>query len=94
MMGLEAAIYGPFCTGILGGSAYNVLGPAGALVNVLNTMTAVYQEKIIPFLAIGCACIGILSFYFTGHRYFDEVDNQVAVLEGFSLSISIVIGLG
>jgi sulfate permease, SulP family len=42
MMGLEAAIYGPFCTGVLGGSAYNIMGPAGALVNVLTGMTAVY----------------------------------------------------
>jgi len=42
MMGIEAAIYGPFCTGILGGSAYNIMGPAGALVNVLSGMTAVY----------------------------------------------------
>ena len=42
MMGLMTAIYGPFCTGILGGSAYNILGPAGALVNVLTGMTAVY----------------------------------------------------
>jgi MFS superfamily sulfate permease-like transporter len=35
-----------------------------------------------------------MLFYATGHRYFKEIDNQVAVLEGFSLSIAIVIGLG
>jgi MFS superfamily sulfate permease-like transporter len=57
-------------------------------------MTAVYQENIIPFVAIGASCVGFLLFYATGHRYFEEIDNQVAVLEGFSLSIAIVIGLG
>jgi MFS superfamily sulfate permease-like transporter len=57
-------------------------------------MTAVYQEKIIPYVAIGAAIIGFLSFYATGHKAFGEIDNQVAVLEGFSLSIAIVIALG
>jgi MFS superfamily sulfate permease-like transporter len=36
IMGLSAAIYGPCISGIIGGSNYNILGPAGALVNIIN----------------------------------------------------------
>ena len=34
MMGLISAIFGPGVGGLIGGSHYNVLGPAGALVNI------------------------------------------------------------
>jgi SulP family sulfate permease len=37
MMGLSSAVYGPAIGGILGGSNYNILGPAGALVNILSS---------------------------------------------------------
>jgi len=33
-------------------------------------------------------------FWMTGHRYFDEVEAQVAVLEGFSVGVAVVIGFG
>ena len=39
LMGLATASYGPFIGGMLGGSQYNILGPAGALVNILNALT-------------------------------------------------------
>lgn len=38
MMGLSAAIYGPAVGGLIGGSDYNILGPAGALVNILSRL--------------------------------------------------------
>ena len=39
MMGLSSAIYGPAIGGLVGGSNYNILGPAGALVNILNKLS-------------------------------------------------------
>ena len=39
IMGLATAAFGPFIGGMLGGSQYNILGPAGALVNILNALT-------------------------------------------------------
>ena len=38
MMGLSAAVYGPAIGGLVGGSDYNILGPAGALVNILSRL--------------------------------------------------------
>jgi MFS superfamily sulfate permease-like transporter len=51
-MGLSAAIYGPIIQGILGGSNYNIVGPAGALVNILSGLVAENGVKIVPLVAI------------------------------------------
>ena len=37
--------------GLFGGSNYNILGPAGALVNVLNKFSTEHGPEIIPYLA-------------------------------------------
>lgn len=59
MMGLSTAIYGPAIGGILGGSNYNILGPAGALVNIVSTLSNVNGVEIIPMVALFG---GIMSF--------------------------------
>jgi MFS superfamily sulfate permease-like transporter len=94
MMGLQAAIYGPFVAGAFGGSAYNILGPAGALVNILNKESAEWGPEILPAMAIFGGLMGLCVFYAAGHKFVNEIDEQVAVLEGFSLAVAIVIGGG
>jgi hypothetical protein len=47
-MGLSTAIWGPGIGGVLGGSHYNILGPAGALVNILKNLEATNGIEIIP----------------------------------------------
>jgi len=59
MMGLATAIYGPAIGGILGGSNYNILGPAGALVNIVSTLKNENGVEIIPLVALFG---GIMSF--------------------------------
>jgi len=39
-MGLSAAIYGPIISGVLGGSNYNIVDLAGALVNIVSGLVA------------------------------------------------------
>ena len=51
-MGLSSAIYAPIIQGILGGSNYNILGPAGALVNIISGLVAENGIKIVPLVAI------------------------------------------
>jgi len=94
MMGLQSAIYGPLCGGLFGGSAYNVLGPAGALVNILNKESAAWGPEILPVMAIFGGAMGFFVFWLAGHKYVNEVNEQEAVLEGFSLAVAIVIGGG
>lgn len=95
MMGLQAAIYGPLSTGLMGGSAYNVLGPAGALVNVLSNLSlAGERPDILPIVALVGGAMGLTVFWIMNHKAFDEVEAQAAVLEGFSIGVAIVIGGG
>ena len=60
MMGLCSEMYGTAVQGILGGSNYNVIGPAGALVNIVSTYSAVHGIKIIPWISM---LSGVLSFF-------------------------------
>merc|ERR1719265_1489198 len=59
VMGLCAAMYGPLIQGVLGGSEYNILGPAGALVNILQNLAVSYGTHIIPYVAI---VAGVITF--------------------------------
>lgn len=60
IMGLQAAIFGPMIAGLIGGSNYNVLGPAGALVNVLSNLVAHHGIQIIPLVAM---CSGMIQMF-------------------------------
>jgi len=73
MMGLQAAIYGPAIQGFLGGSSYQILGPAGALISVLNKMSVKYGPTVIPLTAIFGGIIELFIVTITGHHYFDDI---------------------
>ena len=92
MHGLTTAIYGPAIQGLIGGSNYNILGPAGALVNILNKYAVTYGAEIIPILAIVGGIISLFVYLFKLEKYCMLI--PVSVLEGFSLSVAISIGFG
>jgi SulP family sulfate permease len=91
MMGLITGIYGPGLQGVLGGSHYNILGPAGALVNVLKTYSATWGADIIPWLAIGSGAISFLVYMAGMERYATVL--PLSVLEGFSFAVGMTIGI-
>ena len=84
-------IYGPMLGGLLGGSDYNVLGPAGALVNVLHAYYVKNGVKIIPYLAIFSGVISFLVYLFKLEKYCTVL--PIAVLEGFSFAVALTIGV-
>lgn len=92
MMGLETAVYGPAIGGILGGSNYNILGPAGALVNIVSTLKMQSSTDIIPLVALFGGVISFLVFAFKLENYCTML--PTSVLEGFSLGVACSIGLG
>jgi SulP family sulfate permease len=92
MQGLSTAVYGPAIGGILGGSNYNILGPAGALVNILNKFSTQYGGEIIPWLAFFGGVLSFLVFALRLEKYCMLI--PVSVLEGFSASVAIAIGFG
>lgn len=92
MQGLSSAVYGPVIGGLIGGSDYNILGPAGALVNILNKYSTLYGSDIIPLLALVSGFFSICVYFFRLERYCMLI--PISVLEGFSLSVAIAIGFG
>ena len=92
MMGLSAAIYGPGVGGLVGGSNYNILGPAGALVNILNRLAMENGREIIPWVAFFAGLISLGVWALKLERYCTLIPNSV--LEGFSFGVALTIGLG
>ena len=92
MMGISTAIYGPGVSGLIGGSDFNILGPAGALVNVLNQLSSENGVQIIPLVAIGSGIITLCAYKLKLEHYCMLV--PFSVLEGFSFGIGITIGAG
>ena len=64
MMGLSTAIWGPMVGGLLGGSHYNILGPAGALVNIVAKLATINGAAIIPPVARFVCVISFMVFLF------------------------------
>ena len=92
MMGLSAAIYGPGVGGLVGGSDYNILGPAGALVNILNRLAMENGREIIPWVAFFAGLLSLGVWALKLERYCTLIPNSV--LEGFSFGVALTIGLG
>lgn len=92
MMGLSTAVWGPGIQGIIGGSNYNILGPAGALVNIVNTLkTEADTSKIIPWVALVAGILSFIVYAVKFENYCTMLPSSV--LEGFSLGVATTIGL-
>lgn len=92
MAGISASIYGPLMGGLFGGSNYNILGPAGALVGNLCHLSYINGPAIIPMVAIMSGMFSLLVWVFKLDNYCTLI--PLSVLEGFSLSVGISIGFG
>ena len=92
MKGLSAAVYGPAMGGLFGGSDFNILGPAGALVNILNKFSTQNGQGIVPLIAFYAGLMSILVYILRLEKYCLLI--PVSVLEGFSLSVAVAIGFG
>lgn len=92
MAGISAGIYGPLMGGLFGSSAYNILGPAGALVNNLNKLSSLNGPAIIPMVAALSGIFSLLVWLLRLERYCTLI--PISVLEGFSFGVAITIGCG
>jgi len=92
MAGISAGIYGPLMGGLLGGSNYNILGPAGALVNNLNKLSSENGPEIIPLVAALSGVFSLFVYLLKLDKYCTLI--PTSVLEGFSFGVAITIGFG
>lgn len=90
-MGLISAIFGPAVSGLIGGSHYNILGPAGALVNINSKLVAENGMQIIPYVALLAGILTLTCWFLKLEQYCMLI--PLSVLEGFSLGVATTIGL-
>jgi SulP family sulfate permease len=92
MMGFITAIYGPGIQGVIGGSHYNILGPAGALVNIVLKLSSTYGREMVPWVTLVAGVMSFVVFLLKVESYCTML--PTSVLEGFSLGVATTIGLG
>ena len=92
MAGISASIYGPLMGGLFGGSNYNILGPAGALVGNLCKLSSINGPAIIPMVAVLSGIFSLMVWMLKLDNYCTLI--PISVLEGFSFSVGISIGFG
>jgi SulP family sulfate permease len=92
MMGLSTGIYGAGIAGVIGGSHYNILGPAGALVNIVSNLANENGKDIIPWVAFVAGAMSLVVYLVKFENYCTMLPSSV--LEGFSFGVATTIGLG
>lgn len=92
MTAIATAIMGGLVSGTFGDSAFNVVGPAGALVGILMRFTATYGAEVLPWLSLMSACMITLTILLRLHEYCMLMPK--AVFEGFTVSVALTIGFG
>lgn len=90
--GIITAIWAGLIAGLVGGSQFNIIGPAGALSGILALYAAQYGPGILPFLALGAGLISILVWFLRWDRYLTFVPSSV--VHGFTLGVAITIASG
>ena len=89
MTGIITAVWASIIAGIIGGSKYNIIGPAGALTGILISYSLVYGPTILPILAIFSGIIILIVRYLKWDKYLVFVPSSV--VHGFTLGVSLTI---
>lgn len=91
MTGIATAVIGGIVSGLFGSSAFNIVGPAGALVGILIRYTTVYGVEVLPWLSLFSAGLMVISLALRLHDYCLFMPKSV--FEGFTVGIALTIGL-
>jgi sulfate permease, SulP family len=89
--GLSTAIIAGFIAAFFGGSNFQVSGPTGAMTVVLVPIVATYGLGALPALGFVAGLIIIALSVLRLGNYIDRV--PLAVMEGFTLGIALIIAL-
>merc|ERR1719346_636834 len=92
MAAIATAVVGGLVSGTFGDSAFNIVGPAGALVGILMRFTAKYGPEVVPWLSLMSSALIVLTILLRLHEYCMFMPK--AVFEGFTVSVALTIGLG
>lgn len=92
VIGVLSAFWGGVVAAIFGGSAYNILGPTGALSGLVLTYVLTHGIAFAPMLAILAGVLILIAWMFNFHKYLIYIPG--AVIHGFTLGVAFIIGLG
>ena len=91
VMGLISAIYGPMVGGLLGGSDFNVFGPAASLTSINAKLVVENGIGIIPYVTMLSGAFILWIYMFGLEQYVLLI--PFSVLEGFSFGIATTIAM-
>ncbi len=92
IMGIITAIWAGLVAAILGGSEFNVVGPAGALSGILASFVLVHGMTLLPLVAILSGVLIFLCYLLRWDRYLVFIPSSV--MHGFTLGVGLTIGFG
>ena len=89
MTGIITAVWAGLIGGIIGGSKYNIIGPAGALTGILISYSLLYGPAILPILAIISGILILVIRFLKWDKYLVFVPSSV--VHGFTLGVALTI---
>ena len=90
--GIIAAIWAGLIAGLMGGSKFNIVGPAGALSGILATYALTYGPGVLPVIALGAGVLTLIIWVLKWDKYLIFVPSSV--IHGFTLGVALTIGFG
>ena len=91
MTGIITAVWSGIVAGIIGGSKFNIIGPAGALTGILISYSIIYGPVILPILAIISGIIILVIRFLKWDKYLVFVSSSV--VHGFTLGVAFTIAI-
>ena len=91
-VGIITAVWAGLIASILGGSHFNIVGPAGALSGILAGFSLMHGAELLPMLAILTGIIVLVSYALKLERYLAYV--PASTVHGFTLGVGLVLALG
>lgn len=92
VIGMLSAFWGGVVAAIFGGSAYNILGPTGALSGLVLTFVLIHGISSVPMLTILAGIFILVAWACNLQKYLIYIPG--AVIHGFTLGVAFIIGLG
>lgn len=92
VIGVLSAFWGGVVAALFAGSAYNIIGPTGALSGLILTFALAHGAGVIPMLTLLAGVLILIAWAFNFHKYLIYIPG--AVIHGFTLGVSFIIGLG
>ena len=90
--GIITAVWAGLFASMFGGSAFNIVGPTGALSGILSKYADQLGAGVLPWLAITSAAVMLTAYILRWDRYAVYVPSSVN--EGFTLGVAGIIAVG